>query len=69
MRSLQVDDRKELLALAKIAKPRYYQKEIFVVFHGWYDDVENIYLDMEYLGKMLRAVWVEYVKSLSQKSG
>ncbi|KAK2760894.1 hypothetical protein FQN54_002134 [Arachnomyces sp. PD_36] len=49
MKYLQVDYKKELLALAKLSKEQYLQDEVFVEFFGWFEDVSNVYLLMENL--------------------
>ncbi|KAF7505532.1 hypothetical protein GJ744_000694 [Endocarpon pusillum] len=46
--SLQVDYKKELLALAKFSKLQYQEEEVFVKFFGWFEDPSNLFLSMEY---------------------
>jgi serine/threonine protein kinase len=48
MLSLDVDYKKELLALAKFSKDKYQQEEVLVKFFGWFEDSENLFISMEY---------------------
>ena len=48
MLSLDVDYKKELLALAKFSKDKYQQEEVFVKFFGWFEDSDNLFISMEY---------------------
>jgi serine/threonine protein kinase len=48
MLSLNVDYKKELLALAKFSKDKYQQEEVLVKFFGWFEDSENLFISMEY---------------------
>ena len=44
---LPVDYRRELLALGRLSK----REDLFVRFHGWYEDTRSVYLAMEYFEK------------------
>lgn len=50
MKQLNVDYKKELLALTKFSKQKYQQEEVLVTFLGWFEDAENLFLSMEYFG-------------------
>lgn len=57
---LPVDYRRELLALGRLSK----RDDVFVQFLGWYEDIQSVYLAMEYfehgdLGRHLTAPLVE----------
>lgn len=44
----KVDYRRELKALTEFSKPKYLQKGLFVDFRGWWDNLDYIFLAMEY---------------------
>jgi serine/threonine protein kinase len=48
MRGLKLDYKKELHALAKFSKARYLQEKVLVQFFGWYEDVSDLFISMEY---------------------
>jgi WD40 repeat protein len=48
MLDLDVDYKKELLALAKFSKDKYQHEEVLVNFFGWFEDSENLFISMEY---------------------
>lgn len=50
MSRLNLDYKKELLALTKFSKQKHQQEEVLVTFYGWFEDAGNIYLTMEYFG-------------------
>ncbi|OAP57702.1 hypothetical protein AYL99_08440 [Fonsecaea erecta] len=45
MESVNIDYRRELLALAKVSR----RQDLFVTLHGWYEDDDCVFLAMEYL--------------------
>lgn len=48
MKRSGIDYTKELLALAKFAKPSYQEEGVFVRFLGWFQTQVNLYISMEY---------------------
>lgn len=50
IRQLEVDYKKELLALTKFSKQQHQQEEVLVTFFGWFEDAANLFLTMEYFG-------------------
>ena len=40
---------RELKALLEFSKPKYKESAVFVEFFGWFEDLECVYLTMEYL--------------------
>lgn len=40
---------RELKALLEFSKPKYKESAVFVEFLGWFEDLESVYLAMEYL--------------------
>ncbi|KAJ9602314.1 hypothetical protein H2200_013169 [Cladophialophora chaetospira] len=45
MENLNIDYKRELLALAKLSR----HQDLFVSLHGWYEDDDSVFLAMEYL--------------------
>ena len=50
MKQLNVDYKKELLALTKFSKQKHQQEEVLVTFFGWFEDAGNLFITMEYFG-------------------
>lgn len=50
IKQLEVDYKKELLALTKFSKQQHKQEEVLVTFFGWFEDAANLFLTMEYFG-------------------
>jgi serine/threonine protein kinase len=40
---------RELKALLEFSKPKYKEAAVFVEFFGWFEDLDSVYLTMEYL--------------------
>lgn len=45
---INVDYTRELKALTEFSKPKYRQKGVFVDFLGWWDNLDSVFLAMEY---------------------
>ena len=45
---INVDYTRELKALTEFSKPKYRQKGLFVDFLGWWDNLDSVFLAMEY---------------------
>ena len=45
---ISVDYTSELKALTEFSKPKYRQKGVFVDFLGWWDNIDSVFLAMEY---------------------
>ncbi|KAL2068665.1 hypothetical protein VTL71DRAFT_15003 [Oculimacula yallundae] len=48
LKSMNVDYKKELLALTKFSRSKFVQSQAFVQFFGWFEDPHSIFLAMEY---------------------
>ncbi|KAH6716381.1 kinase-like domain-containing protein [Leptodontidium sp. MPI-SDFR-AT-0119] len=47
--TFKVEYERELKALLEFSKPKYKESAVFVEFLGWFQDVESVYLAMEYV--------------------
>lgn len=47
--TFKIQYERELKALLEFSKPKYKESAAFVEFYGWFQDLESVYIAMEYI--------------------